>query len=150
MKKINLLLIILLTFSSCSDDDETVSSLEQNITEKWVLENRFMTDNDNYEVTDCIKQSSLEFFDDGTFERKEYGDDENGDCILTIELNGEWSTNGYNGLYLKVNGVVEQMAAGIGNRIDSLSLESDPNGDYLGISKFTETNQIIEIYKKNN
>ena len=151
MRKINLLLIILLTFSCCSDDDgETVNSLEQNIVNKWILENRVLSDNDNYVVTNCIKQSSLEFFDDGTFVRKEYVEDENGDCNLDTEENGEWSTNGFNALYFDVNDVRDTTTADIGNLTEPLLLESDPDGDYLAISNFTETNQIIEIYKKNN
>jgi len=133
-----------------SDDEDNKSVLEQNIVNKWILDNRVISDDNSYVVTDCIKQSSLEFFDDGTFERKEYIDDENGNCNLNTEQTGEWSTNGYNGLYLEVNGIIDQMAAGIGSPIDSLSLEPDPDGNYLGISNFTESSQIIEIYKKSN
>jgi hypothetical protein len=150
MKKVSLLLLILLTISCSSDDDNAPSALEKNIVNKWILENRVITDDENYIATDCIKLSTLEFFEDDSFKRIEYIESESGDCILDFEQSGEWWTNGFNGLNLDLNGEIDSMTADVGNLLEPLLLESDVNGEYLLISNFTETNQIIEVYKKSN
>lgn len=150
MKKLFFLIIIVSLFACSSDDEDNKSVLEQNIVNKWVLDNRVISDDNSYVVTDCIKQSSLEFFADGSFERKEYAEDENDNCNLNTEQTGEWSTNGFNALYFDVNDERNTTTADIGNLIEPLLLETDSDGEYLLISNFTETNQIIEVYKKSN
>jgi|GEM_PF-6243549 len=150
MNRFYLLVAVLFIVSCSSDDNENKDYLEENIVNIWTLENRVISDDDNYIVSDCTKQSSLEFLEDGTFARIEYAKNENGDCNIMLEQIGSWWTNGYYGLSLEVNEEIDTMTADIGNLVEPLLLESDPNGEYLLISNFTSTNQIIEIYKKSD
>jgi len=102
----------------------------------------------NVENGSLVFQSERDLIE--SFEFMDNNDFENGDCNIMLEQNGNWWTNGYYGLSLEVNEEIDSMTADIGNLVEPLLLERDPNGEYLLISNFTSTNQIIEIYKKSN
>lgn len=87
-----ILLAILLT--SCDNSDERLGT--ETIVGKWNISNKVSLDNHNSEMNSCVKQSFIQFNDNGTFTRLSY----------TQLVNGCELQNNDNGNYTYLNNVV--------------------------------------------
>lgn len=83
-----LLLVSIITFSCSSNDEET--------TQDPIIGGWYPFSKDNVEVSDCGKNSRLNFQSDNTLLRKEYYPNPNNDCILDFETTLRWSKTGNN------------------------------------------------------
>lgn len=96
MKKLLLLFLISLVFTSCSSDDSSSGSSNDDIVGKWYwgAEVYILADNSEVEIDNgvCMTQSSTEFKSDGTLEQISYYENNTGGCDLeTVVLEyGYW------------------------------------------------------------
>lgn len=72
MKKIILLLITIVSLSSCSSNDDDTASLNA-IIGNWQLKS--ITENGTERTTDCTRKSTLTFLENGSATSKDYNDD---------------------------------------------------------------------------
>ena len=94
MKKLVLLFVAAaFTFTSCGNDDD--SGDQDKIVGKWNLHKIFENGVEDEELTDCDRQETLTFNEDGTFENKFYEQEEVGDpCLLNETDSGTWTNDG--------------------------------------------------------
>jgi len=146
--RITFIFLSLILLISCSEDDPVVNdTFEQDIVNKWRLEIKLISDDEDFTLNSCNKQSTLEFFENKTYEYIYYEVDENNDCVIVMNQAGSWSYNGSR-LFLTYNGVTESMAANVGLLNEENEFYEFPDGNYLDIFNATGTNVIEELYKK--
>lgn len=100
MKKFVLFISFLLIaagFNSCSDDDDNNVVVVDKIIGKWQLDQAF-EDGEELELTECEKESTIDFFQNGTFTERDFIEDENEDCIALDPFTGDWDNLG-NSIY---------------------------------------------------
>jgi hypothetical protein len=100
MKKIILFISVVfvaISFNSCNNDDDEVVILDKIIGE-WQWDQEF-EDGEEYILSACEKQSTIEFFQAGTFTSKDfYLEFENDVCTAQDLFNGTWKNLG-NSMY---------------------------------------------------
>lgn len=88
-KKMIFGLLTLVTIYSCNNDDNTNSETLPNLINKWNLET-WKYNNNNQSLTSCDKQGYIKFNNNGTFERKDYYNN-NGNCEIEGNDNGTYT-----------------------------------------------------------
>lgn len=94
MKKIFSLLLGIIILASCSSDDD-VTPVEDPILGKWFISEVNNTGSFNFQLSDCNKESFVDFKTDGTSVSEFYAES-NGECTLDSRDTGIWSNLGNN------------------------------------------------------
>ncbi len=154
MKTFNLLkfLLLLILLMSCeSQDPQNIDTFEEDIINLWQLELKGISDQENFVLTDCERQSTIQFFEDGTFQRINYSINDEGVCEEIENIFGTWEDTSLRDLALTVDGETEYMVASVGNINDENdTFFEETNGNILYIFNATESNVVREFYKKIN
>ncbi|HBK82739.1 MAG TPA: hypothetical protein DDZ41_03945, partial [Flavobacterium sp.] len=91
-KRLVVLVISLLILGSCSsNDDNSVTENQPTLVHKWSL-NGWKFNNVVQTLTNCKKQSYIQFNSNNTFERKDYAFVSN-NCVLEGSDNGTYNYN---------------------------------------------------------
>jgi hypothetical protein len=137
---------------SCeSQDPPNVDTFEEDVINLWQLEMKGVSDEENFVLTDCERQSTIQFFEDGTFQRINYGINDEGVCVEFENITGTWEVDFKKGLGLTVNGETDFMSASVGvidQETNTFSKKS--NGNILRLYNVNEVNTTEEIYEKIN
>jgi len=95
LKQVILIIVSLFIFISCSNDDESSNTTEENISivGVWNYIQRVNTcsngDKEVFVFSDCFQMSTLTFSNNGNYENSEY-QNESGECEPTDFDSGEW------------------------------------------------------------
>ncbi len=151
MKQGTIILLLILLSSCEKQKDSKPDTFEEDVLNEWQLEYRLISDDEDFVLSNCMKQSTLEFFEDGTFHKIIYEKNTDGDCIEVLNTSGSWEYFVAGDLSLSIDGETESMSAHIGDIPVSGNLETfveTSNGEYLRIFNATSSNYIISHYKK--
>ncbi len=133
MKKLMLfisILIVAISLKSCSSNDNDELQSVEKVIGKWRL-SQIIINNENQQISECEKKTTLEVFENGTYTEKDYlYNDSDTECLLFDVVNGTWeslgnSTYKMSGLYtvsLKVTFNDDQMIAEYSEIIDETTL----------------------------
>jgi hypothetical protein len=147
MRFIIILISVLLLISCSEDDPSAADTFKQDILNTWKLELKSISDEEDFILNDCNKQSTFQFLNDNTYEYIYYEIDENENCAISVNQSGTWFYNG-SSLFLTYNGETESVAANVGLLSEENEFYEFSNGNYLYIFNATDTNIIQELYKK--
>lgn len=86
---IYIIALLTLGLSSCSKEETPAKREANSIYGKWFLEKSAFNEVPN-ELSDCEKQSYVEFYSDGTFERTYYYADNESNCLPEDTENGSF------------------------------------------------------------
>jgi len=154
MKTFNFLksLFLVVLLASCeSQNPPNVDTFEEDVINLWQLELKGISDQENFVLTDCERQSTIQFFEDGTFQRINYSINDEGVCEEIENIFGTWEDTSLRDLALTVNGETEYMVASVGNiNEENDTFFEETNGNILYIFNATESNVVREFYIKIN
>ncbi len=154
MKTFNFLksLLLLVLLASCeSQNPPNVDTFEEDVINLWQLELNGISDQENFVLTDCERQSTIQFFEDGTFQRINYSINDEGVCEEIENIFGTWEDTSLRDLALTNDGETEYMVASVGNiNEENDTFFEETNGNILYIFNATESNVVREFYKKIN
>lgn len=94
MKKYLLSTVLIFALISCSSDNDNSNDVQPSLINKWSLET-WKYNNNNQSLTSCDKQGYIKFNSNGTFERKDYYNN-NGSCEIEGNDNGTYAYDSTN------------------------------------------------------
>jgi hypothetical protein len=65
--KILTIILLVISLSNCETQEQVNDTFEEDALNKWSLDQRGLSDDEDFVLTNCMKQSTLEFFEDDTF-----------------------------------------------------------------------------------
>lgn len=152
--KLLTLILLVMSLSNCeTQEDPEPDTFEEDVLNRWSLHKRLISDDEDFVLTNCMKQSTLEFFEDGTFHQISYVENSEGECVETLNTSGNWDYLVPAELRLTINGETQEFVSHIGNLIiedNEEKFEVDKNGNYLRIFNATSSNYVRSHYKKSN
>lgn len=84
------ILFVSISFNSCNDDDDDANVvIKDKIIGEWQWDQEFEDGVENT-LSACNKQSTIEFFEEGTFTSRDFMEDENDECAALDPVNGTW------------------------------------------------------------
>jgi hypothetical protein len=137
MKKIILLLITIISLSSCSSNDDDTASLNA-IIGNWQLQS--ITENGEERSTDCTRKSTLTFLENGSATSKNYNDDYG---ICENDDNGTFTWENSTGSIYKIieDGDISEVQVTFSQDKSTFSIEFSETFDNVVYS-------LITTYKK--
>jgi hypothetical protein len=99
MKKIILLLITIVSLSSCSSNDDDIASLNA-IIGNWQLKS--MTENGEERSTDCTRKNTVTFLENGNGSNISYDENYDGNATCENAVNGTFTWENLTGSIYKI------------------------------------------------
>ena len=150
-----ILLLSLAIYISCETQEYTNDTFEEDAINLWQLDQMGIISDEDFVLTDCMAQSTIEFQENGTFQRVSFEKNENNECVETSNEEGTWDYSIPGDLALTINGETDQMNASIGDIIEEENkfVETE-NGNFLRLHQIIDLDvghkRIIKFYKKMN
>ena len=149
-----ILLLSLAIHISCETQEYTNDTFEEDVINLWQLDQMGIVSDEDFVLTDCRAQSTIEFRENGTFQRVSFEKNDNNECVEIFNEEGTWDYSTPADLTLTNNGETDQMTASIGDIIEEENrfVETE-NGNFLRLHQIIDLDvghkRIIKIYKKN-
>ena len=126
MKKLTLILsITILTFTSCSTDDDTTNDQDMFVG-TWNLSMGLLNGEDRDIINDCNSRSNFTINENGTFLQTSYANNDTNSCELDYSDPGSWEN--------------------LGNNIYRLNYDADADGDTYTEDVIVNDNPYIKVY----
>lgn len=129
--KIVLVVFIMAGMVSCSNDDEGNDPVTADpIVGKWKLQQQFM-DSEEIELTDCEKQTTVEFMSNGNITSTDFYEDfETEECVSEITAQ-KWENRGNNVYRITEGNISQDVNMTLSNNNNTLTISAeDEEGSY--------------------
>lgn len=155
--KILTIILLVITLSNCETQEQVNDTFEEDALNKWSLDQRGLSDDEDFVLTNCMKQSTLEFFEDDTFHQISYEENEEGECVETINTSGSWEYFVPAELRLTIDDETQKVTAHIGNIVlegNEEKFVEASDGEFLRVHNIVDLDsgyrRIVSYYRSVN